>query len=152
MTRRRMGIVSLLVAAAAVVAFAPLPSADAAPTRRHFRIEARSFRFTPAEIAVSVGDSVTIDLVAVDVVHGLAVDGYGVKVSADPGQTATLSFVATRGGMFRMRCSITCGSLHPFMIGKLRVGRNELLWRSAVLALIIGVAALTMTPPRIVST
>ncbi len=138
----------LAVLAGGVLAFAPLPRTHVAPTQRHFRIEASSFRFTPSNVAVNVGDSVTIDLVATDVVHGLYVDGYDVKVTADPGRTASLAFVAQRAGMFRMRCSITCGSLHPFMIGKLHVGRNELLWRAAALALLMCVVALTLTPLR----
>jgi len=59
------------------------------------------------------GDHVTIDLVSTDVVHGLYLDGYDLNVTADPGQTATLSFVADRSGSFRFRCSVTCGALHP---------------------------------------
>ena len=149
MTRRRTAAAWLLAGlAAATLAFAPLPHTRVAPTQRHFRIEASSFRFTPANVAVNVGDSVTIDLVATDVVHGLYVDGYDIKVTADPGRTSSLAFVAQRAGMFRMRCSITCGSLHPFMIGKLHVGRNELLWRSAALALLMCVVALSLTPLR----
>jgi plastocyanin len=149
MTWRRTVTTWLLAAlVAGVVAFAPLPHTDDAPTRRHFRIEASSFRYTPATIAVNVGDSVTIELVATDVVHGLYVDGYDVKVTADPGRTASLAFVAQRAGMFRMRCSVTCGSLHPFMIGKLRVGRNELIWRSVALTMLIGITALSLTPAR----
>ena len=41
-----------------------------------------------------------------------------------------------------MRCSVTCGALHPFMIGKFNVGSNDLLWRAiglGVLAVIAGV-------------
>jgi heme/copper-type cytochrome/quinol oxidase subunit 2 len=70
------------------------------------------------------------------VVHGLYVDGYDVSIEADPGQTATLTFVADKSGSFRFRCNITCGAMHPFMIGKLTVGTNEWLYRSIGLAFI----------------
>ena len=113
---------------ALAIVFVPNPIALAAPARAHFRIEASSFQYTPAAIHVNPGDQVTIDLVATDVVHGLYIDGYDLNVTADPGQTATLSFVADRSGSFRFRCSVTCGALHPFMIGKLNVG----IERSAV--------------------
>ncbi len=149
MNRQRVISTWLLVAVAAgVIALAPLPAMNGVPARRHFRIEASSYQYTPAAIAVNVGDSVTIDLVSTDVVHGLYVDGYDVKVTADPGRTASLAFVARRAGMFRMRCSVTCGSLHPFMIGKLYVGRNELLWRSVAIAVLLGFAVLALTPMR----
>lgn len=135
---RRWILIGLLAAAIVVV---PGPIALVAPTEQHFRIEASSFQYTPEAIHVNPGDHVTIDLVATDVVHGLYIDGYDLNVTADPGQTARLSFVADRSGSFRFRCSVTCGALHPFMIGKLSVGSNDLLWRAiglGVLAVIAG--------------
>ena len=78
----------------------------------------------------------TLQLVSNDVVHGLYVDGYDVSVEADPGQTATLTFTADKPGSFRFRCNITCGAMHPFMIGKLNVGSNNWLYRSIGLALL----------------
>jgi len=129
-----MGLVAL------AFAFVPFPIASAAPTDRHVRIEASSFQYTPESITVNPGDHVTIDLAATDVVHGLYIDGYELNVTADPGQTASLSFVADRAGTFRLRCSVTCGALHPFMIGKLNVGSNELLWRGLGFALLAAVA------------
>lgn len=127
--------------AAISLALAPLPTITAQPAERYFRIEASSFEYYPSTIRVNPGDRVTIELISTDVVHGIYLDGYGLEVSADPGQTASLSFVADRPGTFRFRCSVTCGALHPFMIGKLRVGPNTLLWKSlgfAVLAAFAG--------------
>ena len=132
---------------ALAIAFVPLPSASAAPTDRHFHIEASSFQYTPEAITVNSGDHVTIDLAATDVVHGLYIDGYDLNVTADPGQTASLSFVADRAGTFRFRCSVTCGALHPFMIGKLNVGSNELLWRGIGFALLAAVAGVWLVRP-----
>ena len=130
---------------ALVIVVVPNPTALAASGRlaeRHFRIEANSFQYTPEAIQVNPGDHVTIDLVSTDVVHGLYLDGYDLNVTADPGQTATLSFLADRAGSFRFRCSVTCGALHPFMIGKLNVGSNDLLWRAIGLSVLAAVAGL----------
>lgn len=117
-----------------VVAFTPMPVQSVAPQTRTFRIEARQFAYSPSELKVNAGDTVTIQLVSNDVVHGLYVDGYGVAVEADPGQTKTLTFVVDKPGSFRFRCNITCGAMHPFMIGRLTVGSNEWLFRSTGLA------------------
>jgi heme/copper-type cytochrome/quinol oxidase subunit 2 len=77
---------------------------------------------------------------ATDVVHGLYIDGYNLDVTADPGQPARLTFIADRAGSFRFRCSVTCGSLHPFMTGKLNVGPDWLFWK-AIAASLMTVAA-----------
>lgn len=118
------------------VAFAPLPVQPIAPQDRTFRIEAHQFAFAPGELKVNPGDQVTIQLVSTDVVHSLYIDGYGISVEADPGQTAILTFVADRTGSFRFRCNVTCGAMHPFMIGKLTVGTNHWLLRSAGLLMV----------------
>jgi heme/copper-type cytochrome/quinol oxidase subunit 2 len=127
----------LFAVAGLVVAFAPLPVQSITPQERTFWIEARQFAYSPSELQVNAGDKVTIHLVSNDVVHGLYVDGYGVSVEADPGQTATLTFVANKPGSFRFRCNVTCGAMHPFMIGKLTVGTNQWLYRSVGLAALV---------------
>jgi heme/copper-type cytochrome/quinol oxidase subunit 2 len=124
----------LFVMAGLVVAFAPLSAQSIAPQERTFRIEARQFSYSPSELKVNSGDTVIIQLVSTDVVHGLYLDGYGVSVTADPGQTTTITFVADRPGSFRFRCNVTCGAMHPFMIGRLTVGRSDWLYRSVGLA------------------
>ena len=120
-----------------VVAFAPLPVQPIAPQERTFRIEAGQFAYSPSELNVNTGDMVNIQLVSTDVVHGLYVDDYDISIEADPGQTATLTFVADKPGSFRFRCNVTCGAMHPFMIGKLTVGTNAWLYRSLGLAALV---------------
>src|SRR3990172_282735 len=126
----------LFVMAGLVVAFAPFPVRPIAPQERIFRIEAGQFSYSPSELNVNPGDTITIELVSTDVVHGLYVDGYDISVAADPGQTAVLNFVADKSGSFRFRCNVTCGAMHPFMIGKLTVGTNDWLYRSIGLSII----------------
>lgn len=128
----------LFVMAGLVVAFAPLPVPSIPPQERTFEIDARQYAYSPAELRVNTGDTVTLQLVSTDVVHGIYVDGYDISVEADPGQTATLTFTADKAGSFRFRCNVTCGAMHPFMIGKLTVGTNNWLYRS------IGLAALAV--------
>lgn len=125
---------------ALAVAWLPVPAASRRPAHRRIRIEATARGFEPSVVRVNRGDRVTLVLVATDVVHGLYLDGYGLAVTSDPGQADSLTFVADRAGAYRFRCSVSCGALHPFLIGKLTVGRNDLLWRAAGLALLIAFA------------
>ena len=134
----RFSLLLSFAVAGLVVAFAPLPVQSIAPQERTFRIDARQYAYSPPEIDVNPGDTVTIQLMSDDVVHGLYIDGYDISVEADPGQTATLTFVADKPGSFRFRCNVTCGAMHPFMIGKLTIGTNHWLYRS------IGLAALAI--------
>ena len=127
---------------ALLILFIPLPLPFHAPQDRVLRIEASSFQFMPGEIQINPGDRVTVELVSTDVVHGFSLDGYGFELKADPGQTATGTFIADQAGVFRFRCSVACGNLHPFMIGKLQIGPNLLFFRGIALGLLAISAAL----------
>jgi heme/copper-type cytochrome/quinol oxidase subunit 2 len=131
-------VAAIAVLLTMVILLTPVPFALSAPQERHVRIEASQFQFTPSVVSVNPGDKVTIDLTTTDVVHGLYVDDYGLNITADPGQTTRLTFVADKAGTFALRCFAPCGPLHPFMVGKLNVGPNWLLWRAMAVA---GIAA-----------
>jgi heme/copper-type cytochrome/quinol oxidase subunit 2 len=139
----------LVLLAGVLILFAPQPFGAARPQNRTFRIEASQFAYSPGVIQVNPGDTITIELVSTDVVHGLYLDGYGVSVTADPGQAAHLTFTADRSGSFRFRCSITCGVLHPFMIGKLQVGPNTWLLRAIALTLLAALSVLALRPAKV---
>lgn len=125
----------ILILAALVIAFAPSP-VHAQPVERVIRVEASDYAFTPSVIHANPGDTITIELVSKDVVHGLTIDGYPVDIQSDPGQPAQVTFVADKAGTFKLRCSVACGNLHPFMTGKISVGPNLLLYRAVGLALL----------------
>lgn len=76
--KRWLGLAFLSVLVGLVL-WAPLPVSKAAPQERHIEITARSFAFTPGTIRVNRGDTVVIRLASADVVHGMYVDGYGIK-------------------------------------------------------------------------
>ncbi len=111
-------------------------------------MEARQFAYSPSELNVNPGDRVTIQLVSTDVAHGLYIDGYGISVEADPGRSTTLTFTADKPGSFRVRCSVICGAMHPFMIGRLGVGPNEWMYRSIGLSILGVMAVFSLSPYR----
>jgi len=113
------GVVLVALLAVALGSFLPWPGSQA--QTREFTIEASKFSYSPERLRVNKGDRVILHLKPQDVSHGLYLDGYGLETDAMPGGTGTLDFVADRPGKFRFRCSVTCGNLHPFMIGELNV-------------------------------
>ena len=124
-----------------IVFVLPLP-ASSAPRSRHVTISAQQFAFDPAVLHVNRGDHVTLTLKASDVVHGLYLDDYGIDVRVEPGVSQQVEFVADRTGKYRYRCSVACGTLHPFMIGELVVHPNQPFYRAVGLALVTLAATL----------
>lgn len=122
-----------------LIAITPIPMLEPMhPGEKAFVIEADRYSYSPGVVQVNQGDQVLIKLVSNDVVHGLYIEDYDLNLTAEPGQTAELSFIAQKSGTFRLRCSETCGAMHPFMVGKLQVGNNQLLWRGSAAALLLG--------------
>lgn len=130
----------LVVSSVLIVLVFPFPVAVPAPQERFFQIDARRSYFTPGQIRFNRGDSVTIRLVSHDVVHGLTIDGHDFKLVAEPGNPVTGTFVAEHSGVFIFRCQITCGKAHPFMLGKLTVSPDFLLFRGSLLLILLSVA------------
>jgi heme/copper-type cytochrome/quinol oxidase subunit 2 len=122
----------LLVIAGLIVLVFPAP-ASTSPVTHQLTMDARQFEFSPGRIEVSQGDTVVIRLSAQDVTHGFYLDGYGLEQRVVPGITQEITFVADQPGKFRYRCSVSCGPLHPFMIGELVVNNNLPFWRAAAL-------------------
>lgn len=137
----RWGWAIVTIVAALLILFSPVPMQGPPPADRLIRIEASMYQFSPAEWQINPGDRVTIELVSSDVVHGFSLDGYNFELKADPGQTVRGSFIANKAGLFHFRCSVPCGNLHPFMVGKLQVGPNLLLVRGLLLGLLGIIAA-----------
>lgn len=105
-------------------------------TTHDITINAAEFAYTPGRVEVRQGDRVAITLTASDVVHGFALDGHDIDVRVIPGISERVEFVADQAGKFRFRCSISCGSLHPFMIGELVVTPNDPFNRAAAVVFI----------------
>lgn len=124
------------------ILFFPFPAKAESPDEKFFHIDASRFSYQPAVLKVNRGDRVTIELESTDVVHGLAIEGYNLEITADPGEATRLSFVADQQGTFRFQCTSTCGNMHPFMTGKLMVGQNTILWRAIALTGLVLVAGI----------
>ena len=121
----RARLLSLLpfAALALLILLLPVPLTAKAVTHQ-VTMTADQFAFDPPVLHVNQGDRLLITLQATDVVHGFYLDGYGLETRVEPGISQRVDFTADKTGKYRYRCSVSCGALHPFMIGELVVGPN----------------------------
>jgi plastocyanin/ferredoxin len=114
--------------------------AQASGHEREITIVARQYSFEPHRLTINSGDTVRLRVVSEDVVHGFYLEGHDIEAEVRPGKLAfkvrrpsgheafeeleVVEFTAARPGKYRYRCSITCGTLHPFMQGELIVRPN----------------------------
>ncbi len=128
--RRVIRLQILFVLAAALFLWWPsTPSAK--PATHVIDMDMTQFAFEPGRMTVNQGDTVVLKLTASDVVHGFYLDGYGLKTRVEPGIAQQVEFVADQPGKFRYRCSVSCGPMHPFMIGEMVVSPNQPFWKAA---------------------
>lgn len=65
------------------------------------------FRFSPSEIKVKQGQKVKVVLASVDMPHNFYLDEFQVVgPTAQPGQSTTVEFVATKKGEFEYYCAV----------------------------------------------
>ena len=73
---------------------------------RTFAVDASSFEFDPAEITVSVGEDIAIELSSDDIEHDFTIDELDAHVAADAGDTASGGLRAEEAGEFTYYCSV----------------------------------------------
>ncbi|MFQ5837879.1 MAG: cupredoxin domain-containing protein [Thermoplasmata archaeon] len=119
-------------------------SMPAAVGETRVEVVARQFEFLPGRISAVVGEPLTLIFRSEDVTHGVYIDGMDVNLVIEPGSDVVVTIVPTMTGKFKIRCSVTCGPLHPFMVGELVVeeqGVNPLFVGSLASLLVVGLAA-----------
>lgn len=104
---------------------APRYSGELVGDQRTIEVNVKRFRYEPSIITVREGETVVIKLTSKDVTHGFYLYDYGITASVDPGETRIIGFVADKAGRFSFRCSVTCGWMHPYEYGYLRVLPNR---------------------------
>jgi cytochrome c oxidase subunit 2 len=78
--------------------------------------------FDPAEIRLPPGADVDLYLSALDVTHGLYIEGTDVNLMAVPGSVNAARFRVGEQGEYAVICHEYCGLAHDRMMGRLIVG------------------------------
>jgi len=81
--------------------------------------------FKPDRVEVNRGDTVRFHLTNLeqspDATHGFGLGNYGVNLSLEPGESADVTIVADKTGVFPFYCTEFCSALHLEMMGYMLV-------------------------------
>lgn len=111
--------IRLCVAGAAGVALLSLAAASrGAPAEEPvIKITAKRFEYNPSEITLKKGVPVTLELTALDRVHGFNIPQLGLRADVFPDQTVRVHLQPTAVGRFIFHCDVFCGTDHEDMAG-----------------------------------
>jgi cytochrome c oxidase subunit 2 len=94
---------------------------ELAPGRYEAVIVAQIWQFTPNEIRVPAGSTVTFIATSRDVVHGFKVEDAPINMMILPGQVARQTAHFNRPGEYLFICHEYCGAGHHLMYGRIIV-------------------------------
>ena len=116
-------MLSILIIGISLPVFGQVYKADSPP--KIIDLTAKRFAFEPEIIHVNAGDSVIFRITSEDVTHGFYIDGYDLYIDLPPGEVVEVGPVTFEDpGKLKIRCAVTCGPLHPFMVAEIVVEPN----------------------------
>lgn len=110
----RTGLV-VIGTAFALFAAQPKPQQDTTPAPRVINIAAKRYTFTPNQITLKKGETVTLRLTSEDRVHGFYLKPLKIDEVIEPGKTTDVTITPTETGTFTIICDHFCGAGHGSM-------------------------------------
>jgi len=100
---------------------APLHAGISQATTQTIEIHARRYDFSPSQITLKKGETVTIKLISDDVPHSLVVKELGINKEISKNHPEEITVTPDKAGDFRGKCGRFCGSGHGSMALKIHV-------------------------------
>lgn len=94
---------------------------ELAPGKYEAYIRAQIWQFTPNEIRIPAGSTVTFYVTSQDVQHGIKIAETNINMMALPGQISRLTTRFDKPGTYNFVCHEYCGQLHHTMYGRIIV-------------------------------
>ena len=124
---KAIGLVASIATVAVVVPLLAVRAAHPATRSVHFTVlgftDAKQWRFSPAVIRATYGDTVHVHFEAVGAGHGFRIQGRPVDLTAYPGLPQEAVFVADWVGGKEFYCTFDCWMGHAQMSGMIVVRR-----------------------------
>ncbi|MBB6146586.1 cytochrome c oxidase subunit 2 [Silvibacterium bohemicum] len=97
---------------------------NAQDASKRIEIHAKRFSFSPAEITLTKGQTVTLALTSDDVPHSLLVEGLHINAAMNKGKVTEVQVTPDTVGDFHGKCGKFCGSGHGSMLFVVHVVGN----------------------------
>ena len=110
-----------LVATPGATAFGEPGLRELAPGKYEARILSQAWLFTPREITVPAGSTVTFYVTSKDVQHGFLVENTNINMMVLPGEISKLTATFDQAGEYNFICHEYCGINHQIMFGQIIV-------------------------------
>ncbi|HBY07705.1 MAG TPA: cytochrome C oxidase subunit II [Chloroflexi bacterium] len=94
---------------------------ELAPGKYEAYILAQTWQFTPREMTVPVGSTITLYVTSKDVQHGFKIQDTNVNMQIVPGQVSKLTVTFDKPGQYNYICTEYCGAAHAIMYGTITV-------------------------------
>ena len=94
---------------------------ELAPGKYEAYIRAQIWLFTPGEIRIPAGSTITFYVTSQDVQHGIKITGTNINMMILPGQISTLTATFDEAGTYNFVCHEYCGVQHHTMYGRIIV-------------------------------
>ncbi len=91
------------------------------PGRYEAHMVLQTWSFTPAEITVPEGSTVTFFLASKDITHGFKVFDTNINIMVIPGQVSEVTYTFDEPGEYQFYCHEYCGAAHHMMSGIIHV-------------------------------
>jgi cytochrome c oxidase subunit 2 len=106
----------IFLAGLCTLTIATMPSLRvSADTPRVIEIKAKKFEFSPAQLTLKKGETVTLHLVSQDRVHGFFQRALGIDTDIDPAKANDVTVTPTEPGTYQVICDHYCGYGHGNM-------------------------------------
>jgi cytochrome c oxidase subunit 2 len=114
---RRHFLVGAPLALGSALALAGTIHRKAPRPERVIKIEARKFRYAPNEIELKVGETVVLELTALDFTHGFSIPDWKMRADLVIGKPVRIRVKPEHAGKIAFLCDNFCGSGHEEMNG-----------------------------------
>lgn len=116
---RRIVVICFLIGLATALTNLQVTKAQEQP--RTIEIHAKRYAFTPSELTLQKGETVTLRLISDDVPHSLQVPGLKINSPIVKGHPTDVIITPESAGDFKGKCGRFCGSGHGSMIFNVHV-------------------------------